>query len=549
MIQQTTLAGEAPASPVVAGAPTRSERWSAHVFAVAVIAALPLILWFGRDHWFFLDEWFVLTRDGLTSPGYLDGYNGHWITLVRLDYRLNFELWGLRSYLPYQVPVVLAHLVAAVLLRQVICRLGVRGWIATSAALAFLFFGSGRSNMVFGFQLSLTGSLACGLALFLLADGPRKVIRRDWWVLGIGVVGLMTSSAFPAILVGFAVTTLVRRGVPVAALYAGSLGAIYLAWYARYGGDTAVPLRLTGQTVRFAGRMFWAVFDALAQGGIGALLVAVAAVGLAAALRRAWRSGTWADAALPLGLAVGWLAFAGATALARAHVEILADTYDSDRYIHVSAALLLPLVASGAEVLARRRALLGAAALAPLVIGLPGNLDELAHSEPVLRGNRQLVFAMAHSPFIDEVPPGTRSTSVGGLFDVPLTTGWLARQAAAGRIPEPDTADPTLHLNATNWVVLTQDPGSDEHPACPDLTSPRTMTLRAGERLPFDGTVHVTVTDGTNESPPRPFQGDDGGPIVALAGPVDVVVRPVLAQPAGLCATDGSPGTPELSRR
>jgi hypothetical protein len=167
------------------------------VFALALAVALPLILWFGRDQWFFLDDWWVLTEDGLTSPGYLDGHNGHWITVVRVVHRLNFELWGLRTYLPYQVPVVLAHLGAAVLVRQVTRQLGVRGWIATATAVAFLFFGSGRENMVFGFQVSLTGSLVCGLALFLLADGPRSVTRRDRLALGVAVLGLTTSAMFP----------------------------------------------------------------------------------------------------------------------------------------------------------------------------------------------------------------------------------------------------------------------------------------------------------------------------------------------------------------
>ena len=62
------------------------------------------------------------SADGLTDPGYLDAHNGHWITVVALDYRLNFRLWGLGTYLPYQVPVVAAHLASAVLLRIVMLR-------------------------------------------------------------------------------------------------------------------------------------------------------------------------------------------------------------------------------------------------------------------------------------------------------------------------------------------------------------------------------------------------------------------------------------------
>jgi hypothetical protein len=532
MTQQATLVTEVGPAPEVNGESARSERWSAAVFGVALAVALPLILWFGRDHWFFLDDWWVLTRDGLTSPGYFDGHNGHWITLLRLDYRLNFELWGLHSYLPYQVPVVLAHLAAAVLVRQVTRRLGVRGWIATAAALAFLFFGSGRENMVYGFQLSLTGSVVCGLALFLLADGPRSVTRRDGLALGVGFAGLMTSSAFPPILVGFGVTTLLRRGVRVMAFHALPLALFYTGWYLRYGRESTTPLEFSAGAIRFAGRMFWATFDALAQGGVGAVLVAIGAVGLGAAIGRAWRSGTWADAAVPIGLAVGWIGFAALTGLARAS---LPGTYASGRYLHVGAALLLPLVAAGAEQLAHRHTLLAAAALVPLAIGVPGNVDRLSHTEWVLRGNPQFAFAMAHSPFVDDVPADTAVMSVGE-FDVPLTAGWLARQAASGGIPEPDRADPTRNLTAASWLVLAQDDGSSVRSPCPPLAGARTVTLRAGDRIEFGGVVNITATDGAYESQPRSFESRNGSLIRARAGPIDAVVRPAMGLPARVCA-------------
>jgi hypothetical protein len=532
MTQQGTLvaaeSGAAAAPPADRSA--TSELWSARVFAAAVVVALPLILWFGRDHWFFLDDWSALTRDGLTKPGYLDDHNGHWSTLLRLEYRLNFELWGLSSYLPYQVPAVLGHLASAILLREVCRRLGARGWIATACALAFLFFGTGRENMVFAFQFSQTGSVVCGLAMFLLARGPRSVTRRDWLVLVVGVLGLMTSGTFLAFLAGFGVSTLQSRGVRVTAFYALPLGAIYSIWYLRYGREGASPLEPATEAARFGARMFWATFDGLAEGGLGAVLVAVAAFSLCAAVHRAWRSREWADAALPLGLATGWLAFATLTALARANV--LPGIYSSSRYLHVGAALLLPLVAAGAEHLARRRMLLGAVALIPLAIGLPGNLDRLSHTEWVRRGNRQLVYAMAHSPFVDEVSPDTRA-----FPGIQLTAGWLARQAAAGRIPKPAT-DPMLELNATSALVLAQDDGLIGQGACPRLTGPMALSLEAGDQVRFAGAIGVSATDGRYESLPRQFTSSGGTAIRSRAGPVDVVVRPAIGEQARVCAPD-----------
>ena len=515
--------------------PEGVSRWSDAVLAVVVVAAAPVLLWFGRDHWFFLDEWWGLSRSESWHPSYLDGHNGHWLTLTRLQYRATFELFGLRSYLPYQLPTVLAHLGAAVLLRQVSCRCGVRGWIATAAAVAFVFFGSGYENILWGWQSNTTGSLVCGLAIFLLVDGPPAVTRRDWLALGLGIVGLMTSAAFVGIVVGVGVTILLRRGVRVAAFHTLPLAVIYGAWYASYGADsTNAPLRLTGRTLWFVGRMLWAVFDALAQGAVGVVLLVVAGIGLGSALYRAVRSRDWAEAAVPAGLCVAWLAFAGMTAVGRAEVVLTAGSYGASRYAHVGAALLLPVAALGAERLARRHALLGAVALVPLAIGLPGNLDHLENTPGAFTVGKDAVLAIAESPYLDEVPADTRPLVMGAI-DVPLTTGWLSRQVDAGRVPRLDDANPVHDLTATSWIVLTQDATPDDGAGCPPLSANVPVTLQRGDRLRFAGAVSVAVTDGALASFPRRFHSNGGSVIRALAGPVDVIVRPTPGVPGRLC--------------
>lgn len=530
---QATLADES-VQAAVGGSPAKVERWSATTFAVAVAAALPLLIWFGRDHWFYLDEWQVLGADGVSRTGFLDGHNGHWITLVRLDYRLNFEVWGLRTYLPYQLPAILGHLGSAVLLRQVCRRIGARGWIATATALAFLFFGTGRENMTLGFQVALTGSLICGFGMLLLAEGPKAVTRRDLLALGLGVVGLMTSSVFLAMLVGFGLTTLIRRGPRVAVFYAAPLGLIYTAWYVVYGRESAFPVRLTGQSVAYFRRLLWAVFDDLGQGAIvGVLLLVVAGLGLVAAIRLALRSGSWAEAALPIGLFGAWLAFAGLTAVGRADTAAAFDV--AGRLLHVSAALVLPLVAAGAEELARRRTLLGVAALVPLAVGLPGNLDRLSQTSILFRTNRELASAIAHSPLIDDVPANVRPMQDNG-FQPPATAEWLARQAAAGRIPEPDRPmPPGLALTATSRLALRQAAATSGQPVCPPLTAPLSFSLRPGDEVPFLGAIQVTVTDGDHDSVPRRFLAFEPSLIRAETGPVDVVVRGIPDAQARVC--------------
>lgn len=522
----------APAAPRQAAATGAGDGpWPRRVFVAGLVVAAPLLLWLGRGHWFFLDEWLVLRRPGLTDPGYLDAHNGHWITLVVLDYRLNFRLWGLGAYLPYQVPVVAAHLGTAALVRLVMLRVGVRGWLATGAALVFVFLGTGRDNITFGFQLSMTGSLLAGLALLLVAadrDGPLD--RRDLGGLAIGVAGLMTSSVFVALLLGVGVAVLVRRGALVAAAYAAPLGLVYGAWYVAYGAGEGDPLRLTARTVRFAARMLGAVLSAVTAGGVaGAVLGAVAAVGVGAAVHGARRSGERRAAALLVGLAVGWAAFAVLTALGRAEAPGTAESHGTSRYVHVGVALLLPAVAAGIERLARWRTAAGVAAALLLVAGVPRNLDRLSGTDPLFRSgidlfgedSEEILRAAAHSPYVSVVPGEHVIPTLEPRLGI--TAGWLALHAADGRIPPPDDPPRTVELTADSLVVLAPSP-PDGTASCEPAAPGGQLALAAGDEIRFAGLVELTLTDGHARSRPRLFTSSSPAAVRVLAGPVDVVV-------------------------
>jgi hypothetical protein len=86
------------------------------VFAVRVVAALQLLLWFGRNHWFYLDEFQILGADGLSHTATSTATTAIGSRCCASSTGLNFELWG--SAPTYQVPAVLGHLVSAVLLRR-----------------------------------------------------------------------------------------------------------------------------------------------------------------------------------------------------------------------------------------------------------------------------------------------------------------------------------------------------------------------------------------------------------------------------------------------
>jgi hypothetical protein len=526
------------------------DRWPLLVFGAAAVVAVPLLLWFGRDHWFALDEWMVLNRPWLNDGGWLEPHNGHWVTVLKVQYRLLFRVFGLHSYLPYQVPVVLAHIGSAILLRVLLRRLTVQGWLATGVAMVFLFFGAGRDNITFGFQISLTGSLLAGLAVLLLADRPGPVARADGWALVVGVVGLMTSAAFVAMAAGAVVAILIRRGWRVAAFYAVPLGLVFGLWYVRYGSGEGSPLRPGATALRFAARMLGAIFTSLTAGSGAAVgLAAVAAVGVVATVRTARRTGERRQVALLAGLLTAWLVFAAMTSASRASVPLLADTHDAGRYLHIGAALLLPAVAVGIQYLFRRQTLVGALAVALLAIGVPQNIDRLRTTEALFTGidlfgpdTEEIMSAMAHSELIDDVPrDAPLPTNVTWL--VRLTVGWLADIGAAGRLPPPDGVSPEIQFTADNLLALHQG-GASPGLSCEPLALDRAVTLSAGDEIRFAGSLLVTVTDGVHASRPRHVASQSLAAVRVLAGPLDVVVKrplvvaegqPQPAEPPVLC--------------
>src|SRR5207244_1008934 len=163
-------------------------------FAVVEAAAIPLLLWFGNRWWFWADDWdFLAARTGGNFGDLFRAHYQHWTTLPILAYRLLWWLFGIRSYVPYQLMIVTGHLAVAALLRIIMRRAGVGPWIATIAAGAFVFFGSGAENILIAFQITFVGSFVFGLAQLLLADHDGPLNRRDWLALLAGSAGLLCS--------------------------------------------------------------------------------------------------------------------------------------------------------------------------------------------------------------------------------------------------------------------------------------------------------------------------------------------------------------------
>lgn len=524
---------------------TQRDRWFSGLVAVC-LASLFVLLWIGRNQWFFADEWAFLVDRDLSDPGsLLEPHNGHWVTVPVLLYRVNFHLFGLNTYLPYQLPVVLAHLGTILLLYLVARRLGTRPWIAAVVPAAVIFFGSGATNVLFGFQVALTASVFCGLAHMLLADHEGPISRRDALAIAVGAVGLMSSAVGIAMTVGVGTAVLLRRGLKVALVHTLPLAAVYLLWFATYGReDTSRAASFERGVVAFVAEMARAAFEGLARWTPAAVaLAAVAALGLAAVARSASKSSRPSGPlALAVGLVTAFVAFGTLTAVARIGFGV--ESAASGRYVHVAAMLFVPLVAAGTEVLARRNRLLAVVPLLLLAAAVPWNVDRLVNRDRITLGSRDAVVAAAHSPFLRQVPGDERYFTSVFWPDIGPTAGWLRRAVADGRIPQPDGTTAQQRLRAD--LLLAVVPGSAQTAGaeCPPTSGPVRTEIRRGDRIRFSGPIEVVAEREGVRSGPVTFDGTSVRSVDVLAGPLTVEIgAPGGATTLRVCGVDrGAPG-------
>src|SRR5436309_15376569 len=76
--------------------------------------AFGVLLFLGRRMTFRADEWTVAANPpGGSIASWLEPHNEHWSTVLYLVYEPIFQVFGLRTYLPYLAVLLLIHLIAA----------------------------------------------------------------------------------------------------------------------------------------------------------------------------------------------------------------------------------------------------------------------------------------------------------------------------------------------------------------------------------------------------------------------------------------------------
>ena len=421
-------------------------------FGTVEVLSIPLLAYWGRSWWFWADDWdFLAARTGGNAGDLFRGHYQHWTTVPVLAYRGLWFVFGLHSYLPYQLLVIVGHIVAAALLRVVMRRAGVRPWIATLTALVFVFFGAGAENILIAFQITFVGSLVFGLVQLLLADHEGSWDRRDWLGLLAGFVGLMCSGVAVAMTVIVGVAILLRRGWRIALLHTAPLAIAYAIWSQVSPKGTSADAYHTQsplQVVKFVAIGAASAFGRLGQvPGIGIALAVLMLVGLVLTFREQGLRALRGRLALPAALFAGAAVFLLVTGFVRSGqpgplanaVGVGPARARQSRYVYLIVAMALPALTLAADAVARRRRWLALPVVALLVVGVPGNVHELStytNQSAFDRSNfKTAVLEAPRLPLAREYPrqgPVALPTRFTGL-----TLGWLLDSVPSGRIPRP----------------------------------------------------------------------------------------------------------------
>lgn len=478
-----------------------SDRAAAVVFGVYVALAFPLILFvLGSDRWFLRDDWEFLTDRSMTDAGQLfaDHY-GHWTTLPIIAYRSMWKVVGINSYVPYEAMVVTVHLVACVLIRQVMRRAGVGAWIASATAAAFVLFGAGDQNITWAFQISMAGSLAFGLAALLVLDHEGGPSPRDAVGLALGLASLMCSGIGPLMIVGTTAALLLRRGWKRALLASVPLAAAYVAWHIAVDPEFSSTARPeTSTIVDWVRTGIGGTFEALVGDHlVAAIILAVGTIGgvaLAAVDRH--REGDWRTIGLPVGLLVILPLLFASTSF---RLWIFGtDFATSGRYLHIAAAVLLPSIALAADALARRKAVAGVALLVPLAIGVPTNIrlfNSSIFGPAYFDGQEIAILGAANSPLAEQVPDWVLPDPEPTNGDA-LTVEWLLEAKEDGLVPEAPPTSAAGEAATTIRLGVAQPPDGELEGPCEVIDGPVVIELDRGERFRLLGPAAAVLLDG-----------------------------------------------------
>jgi hypothetical protein len=162
-----------------------------------------LLLLLQSDLSFTADDWrFLLERRGSNPSVFLDPHNDHIAVIPVAVYKAVLGVFGMSSAVPFQVVATLVFLGSAGALFAYL-RLRVGDELALCGTTLILFLGAAWADLLWSFQIGLSGSIVAGILALLALE--RDETRGD----RLACLLLVVSTAFSELGVSFAVAALV----------------------------------------------------------------------------------------------------------------------------------------------------------------------------------------------------------------------------------------------------------------------------------------------------------------------------------------------------
>jgi hypothetical protein len=542
----------APERPTAPAKPTHrrwpaswtSERVALWLFVAYLVGAFFLLLHIGSYRWFLGDEWdFLSARSATNIHDLLRPHNQHWSTVPLIIYRGIYNVFGIRTYLPYQIPVLLSHLTMCGLIRVILRRMNIGPWLATVAAGTLVLFGPGQDDINWAFQIGFSLAAVLALTQFILADHPGRIDRRDWLGLGAGALALMCSGQAPPIILATGIAVLVKRSWKIAAFHTVPLGLMFGIWYKgtnaslqglldNQGSTVQIPPLTLGDAAHWAKTAVQGVLDGFGYFPILGLVVAIVlVVGWAAA----FLTNDWAtlrqQAALPAALLIG--AVVGSAATAPQRFFLSPDEARTSRYLMISVALCLPALVFAANTILQRWRWTTPAMFALFLVPAPLNalqfnqFDNGVNNPAFYQRLIAFVTGVANSPLLEKTPAWVRpNASLVGMPD--MTVGWLAEAKKEGKLPDPIPmgAPAKTQLPVQLGVSVITDVPTGK--TCQTHTTPFNISPAVGDTWIFHGTMTVSsVQDGKRTSFPVAFSDAAGPNSIEIAAPgLQLLIEP-----------------------
>ncbi len=318
------------------------------VAAGASIVALAILL-LSRNFNFYFDEWdFVLAAPDWTWLSFLQPHNEHPVVIPKLIYAALLNTVGLRAYWPYMAVLLALHATNAFLLFELVRRRS-GDLMGVAAAALLMVLGAGWENILWAFQMTFVGSVACGLGALLATQ------RMSGWK-GTTVVAALTGASilFSGIGLFFAVAVATLMAVEKQRrrdlLWLAPIAVALAVWYltlGRTGTPTNPPPSVMNITIAPVYVVWGLGAAAAALIGEGGWWSAVALVAAVAALGWTWNRRV--PDAFAVAIAAGMVSLYGVTALTRGQFGY--DQAASGRYVYEGAIFWLLLLSDAAAAL------------------------------------------------------------------------------------------------------------------------------------------------------------------------------------------------------